>query len=262
MKIKETKQKLKERIALGLTYGLKAVEEVLSTNAEVFDELINYKSQFNDLNNFASKGLFDYAQFEIGSNKIRSGLLDLIDRIETSDLKGADRIPEPKNDDLQHRRTNFFQLLRLHENNLENLKYEEDLRYGNELQSNLYLGRQALDRVYEDFFKWPFKEKDGQDICDFSRSFFEKDRFFLEVYFNTIGFLMAYIDENEIDRSFYIGVLKSVLSRQELAFLFYYSISDIHPGFKSLVLKTELIHEGIKTQLIDVGHFDLLRKVE
>ena len=44
MESKETRQKLKERIALGLTYGLKAVEEVISVDAAIYDELINFKS--------------------------------------------------------------------------------------------------------------------------------------------------------------------------------------------------------------------------
>lgn len=258
MEIKETKQQLKQRIALGLTYGLKAVEEVVATDSEVFDDLINFKSQFNDLNSFASKGLFDYAQFEIGSNKIRKGLLDLIDRINTADLQNTNHLPEPKNDDLQHRRTNFFQLLRLHENNLENLKYKEEVMYGSDIQTTLYVGRQAMDMIYKYFFKRPFKEEEIQSIFDFSKGFFEKDQFFLEVYFKTIGFLMAYIDENEIDRSFYIGILKSLLSRQELVLLFYFSLSGIHSGFKALVQKTALINEEIKSQLIEEEHYEFL----
>lgn len=257
MEIQETRRQLKERIALGLTYGLKAIEEVISAKAGVFDELIMYKSQFNDLNSFASKGLFDYTQFEIGSNKIRKGLLDLIERLGAADFKETDRLPEPKNDDVQHRRTNFFQLMRLHENNLENLKFKEDLIFGSETQTTVYTGRQLLHKVYQDYFGRAFRENKDQEIAEYCHQFFEKDRFFLEVYFKTIGFILAYIQEEEIDRAFYLGIVQSVLSRQELAFIFYYCVSDVQPGFRELVQKSKLLDSSIKSKLISEQHYHL-----
>ena len=64
----KTKRQLKERIALGLKYGLQVVEEVISEDTSIYNELINFKSQFNDLNSFVSKGLSDYGQIYIKPN--------------------------------------------------------------------------------------------------------------------------------------------------------------------------------------------------
>ena len=167
--------------------------------------------------------------------------MDLIERLEKSDLMQTDHIPEPVNDDLQDRRINFFQLLRLHENNLENSSNsKKSYCVGRDTEVNVYTGRQALYKIYKDYFERAFNEKPEQDVILFTHQFFDRDRYFLEVYFKTIGFIMSYIEENEIDRSFYIGIIKSVLSRQELAFIFYFSICGINPRFKQLVLKTGL----------------------
>ena len=70
MELIEKKIKLKERLALGLNYGLQSIEETLINTSALKNEIVTYKSQYNDLNKIASQGILGYEQVEIGYNKI------------------------------------------------------------------------------------------------------------------------------------------------------------------------------------------------
>jgi len=83
--MKDIQKKLKKRLALGLNYGLKSVEELLPEDSSLQNDFINLKSQYNDLNRIASQNLLDYAQIELGFNKIRIGLIAVIDKMEETD---------------------------------------------------------------------------------------------------------------------------------------------------------------------------------
>jgi hypothetical protein len=71
MELSEIKIKLKERLALGLNYGLQSLEESLVNESILKNDIITFKSQYNDLNKIASQGILGYEQVEIGYNKIK-----------------------------------------------------------------------------------------------------------------------------------------------------------------------------------------------
>ena len=91
-------------------------------NSVLKNEIVTFKSQYNDLNRIASQGILGYEQIEIGYNKIRQSLLGLIDRMEDVDVGNKTDLPQVQNNELQNRKENFFELLKIHFNNLEGVQ--------------------------------------------------------------------------------------------------------------------------------------------
>jgi len=238
MELNELKSQLKHRLTLGLNVGLKSLDDALSAD------------------------VLDYTQIEIGLNKIRGAFLALIDNLGKKDLKNQEELSSPKNNELQHRKNNFFKLLEIH---FENLNAYE-VGYTTDSASNLEIekGRKAIRSTYKDSFHYAFKNprsshdyKHG-DAGEFSHFYFTKRENSLEVYFNTIQFILEYILEEEMEKDFYIGILKSILSSSEKSIILYYAISGIDTEFKNILIKSKLIDESIGGKLIDPSHFDLL----
>lgn len=118
---------------------------------------------------------------------------------------------------------------------------------------------------YRDSFKYLFLDKyeyrgrfEQGNILDFCQFYFTKRGESMDVYFNTISFIIDYILDEELERDFFIGVLRSILSASEKAFIFYYAISDVNESFKKNIIQSKLIQEDIKGKLIDEQHFQLL----
>lgn len=74
----------------------------------------------------------------------------------------------------------------------------------------------------------------------------------------TLGFILKYINEAEVDQGFFFGVVDSILSSHEKAMLFYFAIGNVEPDFKTLLIESGIIDEGIKNKLIAEEHYELL----
>lgn len=255
------KPTLKQRLTLGLNYGLQAVEEALADDSPLRNQLIHYQSQYNDLSRMGSQGILPYDQLEIGLNKIRQGLLELIDAIGEGDARQQEQLPNPRNTELQHRKQNFFELLRIHYANLE--KVQQIMTYYGDGGQNqeVRAGREAFRGIYKDSFSYRFSNpRAGEEmsIQAFSRHFFLIDYPLMEVYFKTVRFILEYILEDEVEQDFFLGVFKSSLSSAELIMICYYAISDLDPGWKKVLVSSGILEENIRQALIDPEHYDLL----
>ena len=262
MEFEEIKQQLKERIALGLNYGFQSLESSLEKGSLFANELLGLKGQFNDLNRIANQGLLTYDQVEIGFNKIRLALLEIIDKLTAADLSIEGEVPKPYNNELQVRKQNFFQLLNIHFENLENFKLIIFSGHDRKVERS---GRLGVTELYTEFFAYNFQEETkkngGQaiDIEAFCVEFFKYPRPQLEVYMKTVQFVLGYILDEELDQDFFLGIFRSVLSRKELSFIFYYSLSGELDGFSSVLKGSDLFPDGFAEHLLAPEHFELLR---
>lgn len=177
MELSEIKIKLKERLALGLNYGLQSLEESLVNESILKNDIITFKSQYNDLNKIASQGILGYEQVEIGYNKIRQGLLKMIDQIDISDLTNKQALPKVQNNELQNRKENFFELLKIHFNNLENVTVSLQIYMGDAYREENHKGREAISYLFKDVFKYNFTNPRPRvevgDITTYAKDFFE-----------------------------------------------------------------------------------------
>ncbi|HFA50745.1 MAG TPA: hypothetical protein ENJ95_17190 [Bacteroidetes bacterium] len=262
MELSDIKIKLKDRLSLGLNYGLQSVEEALAGQSILKDDIVTYKSQYNDLNKIASQGILGYEQVEIGYNKIRQGLIRMIDKIESADLANHKALPKVQNNELQNRKENFFELLKIHFTNLENIRVVLQTSYDGQYKDDIRKGREAVSFLYKDVFKYAFEQprrgEEVSDIAAYAKGFFENKYPRMEAYMNTLGFILKYISEAEVDQGFFFGVVSSILSSDEKAMLLYFALGSPDPGFKQLLTESDIISERIKNRLLKEEHFDLL----
>ncbi len=254
-------KELKDRMALGLNYGIQAIEELISSDSIHANEVINYKSQYNDLSRLASQNVLDYAQIEMGFNKIRIGLLSLIDGLKLEDLKDQQNLPDVQNRDLQYRKSNFFQLLDIHLNNLQQVTVELAYSSGSNREDEIKRGHDAFAYIYDHYFKYRVKDQkldvSGEAVIAYAHSFFEKYTK-LEVYMKTVRFILEYILEDKVEQHFFTGVFKSIVSTPELALIFYFAISDYHPGLKEPINRLDFIGKDLENALLEKNHLLIL----
>lgn len=257
MEINELRSKLKDRLALGLNYGIQSLEEALDKSSMLKNEMVTFRSQYNDLNRIATQGILGYEQVEMGYNKLRMGLLELIDKMEGSDLTDQQKLPKVQNKDLQHRKENFFELLNLHLRNLEAIRVQIQSGSYEKEAVEFRSGREAIAFIFSDIFKYQFKrqqQKPMLDIKAYSSLFFEKYYPSLEVYMKTLSFILHYIEEEEVEQSFFNGVVRSLLSNNEVALMVYYALSGIEPSFPALLTASEILEERHLEMLLDREH--------
>ena len=264
MELATIQSKLKDRLALGLNYGIQSLEEALAESSVLNNDMVTLRSQYNDLNRIASQGILGYEQVEIGYNKMRQGLLELIDRIEPGDLADQQNLPKVQNRDLQHRKENFFELLKIHLRNLEAVKTRMEVSSGDNYRVDERTGRDAIAMIYRDIFPHQFKYQRGEklDIQGYSKKFFEEYYPSLEVYMRTVGFILKYVQEEEVEQAFFTGVICSLLSMHEVALMIYYALSGIDPAFPKLLLDSEIVEERHTKMLVEEGHWGLLGQNE
>lgn len=261
MEINELKSSLKARVAKGLNFGIEAVEEVIAEHAAVYNQFVLLKSKYNDLMYLSSINTLPYDQIEIGLDRLRHHLLLLIDEIHDEALKQHSVNSNLKVQALPTRRTNFFKLLDIHFQNLAAIHHS--ISFGEGDTTN-YFGRAAIYQIYDSqsyHFKRMQKEQPSEELRTLSTFFtklFTKDTGAFEVYFKNIKHMLTYIFESDIEQQFFLNTLQSLLSRYELALLFYYSLCEIDTEFKPLIIKSELFTKAIKPTLIQENHFEFL----
>jgi len=262
--MKEIQKKLKKRLALGLNYGIKSIEEILPEDSSLQNDFINLQSQYNDLNRIASQNLLDYTQIELGFNKIRIGLITVIDKMEESDSISKTTLPALKNNEVQYRKNNFFQLLDIHFLNLKNIAITLSKNSINDLTKDKREGRDAFQFIYKDVFIYDYKnprydQKQFEgNIQGYAADFFTGRYARFEVYMKTVKFILDYIFEEELEQAFFLGAFKSILSTSEIATIFYYAISEVDNELKALIQKAELLDDAVMKKLIDSTHLSFL----
>ena len=258
MEISNLRTKLKDRLALGLNYGIQSLEEALAEGSVLKNDMVTFRSQYNDLNRMATQGILGYEQVEIGYNKLRRGLLEAIDRVEATDLADQKNLPKVQNKDLQHRKENFFELIKLHLNNLEGVKVRITSNFDGKREVDERTGRNAMSMLYSELFVFNFKDQRGQDplgIAEYAKRFFEKYYPSLEVYMKTLRFILKYAMAEEVEQGFFLGVIRSLLSNNEVALMIYYAVSGIEADFPQLLLDSEIVEERHIKMLIEKGHY-------
>ena len=256
MDVVKIRSDLKSRIAKGLNFGIEAVEEILNPASAAYNRFILLKSKYNDLMYISSENTLPYDQIEIGLNRLRGTLLTIVDELTEEDFGKAEIDSNLKVTALSNRRINFFSLLEIHYKNINAIVYRES--YGEKI--DVYYGREALHYCLQSIkfqFKRQFKDKDlnaQENITDFFQYYFEGDRGMFEVYFKTIRHLLQYIMDSEVEKLFFFNTFKAQLSRHELAFIFYYALSGVSPGFKELLKESTILNDLSDSALIIPEH--------
>lgn len=262
MDLKETKKLIRERMSLGLHHGIGSLEKVLVDEAPLLNEFITYKSQYHDFKNLMNQNLLNYSHIEVGLNKIRVSLLELVDRMSEEDLQEGTSVPGLRNTEIQYRKNNFFQLLEIHFQNLEAVRIDLSHSTGDNTHVESKIGRYAFDFIYRDCFVYEWKNphydfKFKTDFVGFCNDFYFSRYRRFEVYMRTLQMIMAFVMEEEMEKNFYLNILEAILSTQEMQTIFYYCISGNAEDFKSLLQETDLLTQRLQGKLIDEQHWDL-----
>ncbi|MCB0587797.1 MAG: hypothetical protein KDD06_21070 [Phaeodactylibacter sp.] len=255
MNLSDIRAELKSRVAKGLNFGVEAMEEVLDPSSNLYNDFILLKSKYNDLMYVSSINTLPYDQIELGLDRLRKALMDMIDRIDEASLKKQQVEQGLKVQALPTRRTNFFKLLDIHFQNLESITYVEI--YGNDITEEAK-GRDAIFKIYQGMRRKLRGKTDDGEIIAFFRDYFEHDVGPFEVYFKNIRHLLAYVLESEVERQFFLDTLKSLFSRYELAMILYYALAETGPGFREAARESNLIDNSVKELLIKEEHLAFL----
>ena len=266
MDIKKIKQELKGRVAKGLNFGIEALEDVLDHSSNAYNDFILLKSKYSDLMHVSSINTLPYTQIEVGFDRLRSNVLRMIDQITAEDIAKEEMEPDLKVTALPTRRTNFFKLLDIHFQNLESISYRETIDgFGEEPTENIWSGREAIYEWHK-FNRYQFIRKIAEEdrpkieaVSVFFADFFEKrDSGMFEVYFKNIKHLFNYVNESQIEKKFFLDTLKSVFSRYEVVFLFYFAISGKDEEMRGIIQSSGIFDDSIQDILIHPNHFELL----
>ncbi len=254
------KKELKSRVAKGLNFGVEAVEEVLQTESDLYNQFILLKSKYNDLMYMSSLNTLAYEQVALGLDRLRNHLIHIIDQMEDKHL-GKTSVEQNLNiSALPTRRANFFKLLDIHYLNLESIHYAEYI--GAEI-SNRQQGRKAMFELLQghrrrlnnskelDTTAWALKLKEH------FAEWFKNEIVGIEVYVKNIKHMLQYALASEVEQEFFLATLRSLFSRYEQAFLFYYAFSEIDPQFSSLLRKGQVIDDAVRSVLMREEDFDL-----
>ena len=261
MEAKDLRKDLKERVARGLHFGIEAMEESLDSGSSLYNDFVLLKSKYNDLMYVSTQNTLPYEQMEIGLNKLRAHLLQLIDRLDDQAFADKAISSNLRLQDLPNRRTNLFKLLDIHFRNLEairwNVEYDENSR-------EMYSGREAIARNYwARKYNFPRVGKPNdpdkpEDVRTYFHNFFEADKGVFEVYFNNIRHMLEYTLESEVEQVFFLNIIRSLLSRHERVMALYYALCGLDPAFAAVLRKSELLDPSIRELLILPGHLDWL----
>lgn len=259
MQIQNIKTQLKERVAKGLNFGIEGVEEVLDPSAAAFNDYVLLKSKYNDLMYMTSVNTLPYEQVEVALNKLRSSLIELIDRIDENELKSAKLESDLKINALPTRRENFFRLLDIHFKNLDAICYTEIYAENTEKK---YLAREGMYQFYTAHRRRlkntaELDQPEGiSKVKTYFQEYFSHENGAFEVYFNNIKHLLNYALESDVEQLFFLDTLRSLFSRYELAIIHYYAFCGVDPAFKDVVVKSKLIGPHVREVLLSPGHFD------
>jgi hypothetical protein len=253
MDIKKIQTELKDRVAKGLNFGIEATEEVLRPSSPIYNDFILLKSKYNDLMHVSAMNTLPYEQIELGLDRLRNNLLRIIDQLEEGVMEREEVSSNLKVQSLPTRRTNFFKLLDIHFRNLEKIRYIVKYSEGEEEVST---GREAIAAFYRSDRHHLRHKETTEEVIEYYRDFFSSDIGTMEVYFKNIDHMLAYVLADPVEQGFFMDTLQSLFSRFELAYLFYYVLTDLDPEFSEAVRKAGLLTEKLQPILIQPTHWD------
>jgi len=262
MDISQMKAELKGRIAKGLNYAIEAVEEVLAPDTDRYDQFVLLKSKYSDLMHYSSINTLPYQELELGFDKLRSNLLQLVGSLEADDFKKDTIESDLKNQALPYRRENFFKLLDLLSQNLNRIYFAEVFynSIAGRDEERRVTGREAVLQIYQ-MLRHRFKGK-GEDtpeaVKTFFREYFSTEIGGMEVYLKNVKHLLKYVQEDDVERSFFLETIRSMLSRYELVMIFYFALSDLDPAFSELAGISGIFPPDLAEALISPDHQGLL----
>lgn len=245
---------LKNRIAKGLNFGIEAVEEVLAASSPVYNDFVLLKSKYNDLMYMSSLNTMPYEQIEIGTDRLRTSLLIIVDRLDDDSIEKENFDTDLKIQALPARRANFFKLLDIHFKNLEAIQYVEIFESGERKE----IAREAVFQFYNMHRRSLIHRKEiaGADSRSALRvyflDYFRNETGEFEVYFKNIKHLLSYALSSEIERQFFLDTIHSLFSKYELATIFYFVLSGIDPDFNELVKQSKLLDDNSYREVLIV----------
>lgn len=261
MELGNVKKELKSRVAKGLNFGVEAVDEVLQPDSDLYNQFILLKSKYNDLMYMSSMNTLAYEQIALGLDRLRNHLIQIIDHMEGQHL-GKETVEQNFNiSALPTRRANFFKLLDIHYLNLNAISYMEYI--GSEI-SNRQSGRKAMYELLQGHRRRlrNKEELSGEGATAFIRehfaSWFQNEITGIEVYLKNIKHMLQYALASEVEQEFFLATLRSLFSRFEQGFIFYYAFCGLDPEFTALVLQGKILDESVKSFLIREEDYDLL----
>ncbi|MEM7299332.1 MAG: hypothetical protein AAF391_13825, partial [Bacteroidota bacterium] len=237
----------------GLTFGVEAVEELRQDDSDVYNQFILLKSKYNDLMYMSSINTLSYEQISLGLDKLRNHLMRIIDEIEGEHL-GKESVEQNLNiSALPTRRANFFKLLDIHYLNINAIHYIEYIGSDTINKKN---GRNAVfEHIQSHRRRFQNKEKiagkNGNEIIrDYFAEWFQTEIVGLEVYIKNIKHMLQYALASEVEQEFFLDTLRSLFTRYEQAFIFYYAFSEIDLVFNKLMVRGKIVDESVKVFLI------------
>lgn len=258
----DIKSELKLRITRGLNFGIEAVEKVLHPDSRIFNRYILIKSKYNDLMQYSATNTLPYDELEVGFDKLRSSLIQLIHDLSPEDIKADEEAPELQNKALPYRRENFFRLLDIHYRNLDAIYYEEQIynSQAGRYDKDRYHGRDAIFQRYQQLGR-TYRGKDHDNLDTIKKvfgEFFQHEIGVFEVYFKHIKHMGQYIKGAEVDQRFFYDTLIASLSRFELAMLFYFVISDLDPEVRAFAIESQVFNATLTHTLLNPDHLNYL----
>lgn len=156
---------------------------------------------------------------------------------------------------LQAFESTFFQLLRMHNENVSFLEiYTDDSpKRGRQALRELYVKYKRRDHLAE----LGVKSNELVDKDMHYMYFYDCHGVLLSPYYRTIHKVLSFIDNNDVvqDKTFYAGLLKSQLSTYETALIFYHALSQHGAALsKALIEKYALLE--------NLGDFDDIENEE
>ena len=129
-------------------------------------------------------------------------------------------------------------------------------KYHNDLVNNLNEQTKGIKNAYEEY-------KDYNSLEDLSFNFYDKKNYFLIIkpYLKSIYQLFFLIDEkSNYDKLYYFELVKSVMSKEEIMLLTYFSL---HPDFislKKIIVKYNLLSDLKPQDLYEPKDYDILTR--
>jgi hypothetical protein len=149
--------------------------------------------------------------------------------------------------------------MQIHQQNLGNISFWEI--YNDDRRS--WHGHQAIFETYQSCrrnFKRNIEDRDPNSLDAvrfFFQDFFQSGDGTFEVYLKNVKQLMQYVVESPVEQAFFQNTLFAALSKYELAFLFYFSLSGLDADFYRLLQECDFITPTLHTILIEANHYNL-----
>lgn len=141
----------------------------------------------------------------------------------------------------------FFQLLRLHGNNVMVIEREQ------------VIGISGFKHYYHDYLRAYLKS--SSDINSGYQAFFDNHQAEFGHYFRNLYHIVKLVDRNDLeDKQFYINIIRAQLSSYELVILFYNCLSDLgSERFKPLIEEYSLLESLDHSLLLDETDVDFYK---